>query len=89
LREANYVIPKDVSVISYDNIPQMANLEVPLTSFGVPVDQIANYIVTTLMDFIQDRDSVPYVQTLQPAINELNSCAHAAVSFMESNKPSE
>ncbi|WP_053361740.1 LacI family DNA-binding transcriptional regulator [Bacillus sp. FJAT-27251] len=83
LREANYVIPKDVSVISYDNIPQMANLEVPLTSFGVPVDQIAKYIVTTLMDFIKDKDSVPYVQTLQPAINELNSCAHAAVSSIE------
>jgi LacI family transcriptional regulator len=83
LREASFIIPKDVSVISYDNIPQMANLEVPLTSFGVPVDEMARYIVTTLIDFIQDKESVPFVQILQPAINELNSCARAAARAVE------
>ncbi|MDI5788991.1 hypothetical protein PO124_12925 [Bacillus licheniformis] len=28
--------------MSYDNIPQMASLETPLTSVGVPIDQLAH-----------------------------------------------
>ncbi len=77
LREANRVIPKDVSVISYDNVPQMANLEVPLTSVGVPVEDMAFHIVKTLMAHMHKDDTVPYVNILTPEITERNSCAHA------------
>lgn len=77
LREANYIIPKDISVISYDNIPQMANLEIPLTSVGVPVEEIAHNMVQTLLDLIKDRGSAPNVKKLTPTITERNSCAQA------------
>lgn len=77
LRQANYIIPKDMSVISYDNIPQMENLEVPLTSVGVPVEEIAQHMVKTLLDFVRDRNSVSLSQILTPKISERTSCALA------------
>ena len=49
IREANLHIPKDISIISYDNIPQMENMEVPLTCIGVPVDQLAAEIVQSMI----------------------------------------
>ncbi|WP_100407540.1 LacI family DNA-binding transcriptional regulator [Bacillus solitudinis] len=77
LRQANYIIPKDMSVISYDNIPQLENLEVPLTSVGVPVEVIAENMVKTLLSFINNPDTVPASQTLTPRISERTSCALA------------
>ncbi|WP_226670693.1 LacI family DNA-binding transcriptional regulator [Metabacillus litoralis] len=80
LRQANYIIPKDMSVISYDNIPQMENLEVPLTSFGVPVEDIAQQMVTTLLNYIEDSDTVPLSPILTPKIAERTSCALAGTN---------
>jgi len=75
LREANLIIPKDISIISYDNISQMSNLEVPITCVGVPVEQIAHHIVETLLTMIKDKQSIPPVKTLTPTITERTSCA--------------
>lgn len=75
LRQENHVIPKDISVIGYDNIPQMANMEIPLTSFGVPVEEIAHHMVKTLLNYLNDPNSVSLVQTLTPTIAERSSCA--------------
>lgn len=79
LRQANYIIPKDMSVISYDNIPQMENLEVPLTSVGVPVEEIAQQMVQTLLKYIKNANSVPLSQTLTPKISERISCARGGI----------
>lgn len=75
LRQENFNIPSDVSVLSYDNIPQMANMEIPLTSVGVPVEEIAQAMVKTLTKYIKDPQSVPLIQTLTPVITERSSCA--------------
>ncbi|RFB12055.1 LacI family transcriptional regulator [Bacillus sp. HNG] len=75
LREANFIIPKDISVISYDNIPQMANLEIPLTSVGVPVEEIASNMVNTLLNRIKTKEMTPSIKHLTPKINERISCA--------------
>ncbi|RBW68697.1 LacI family DNA-binding transcriptional regulator [Bacillus taeanensis] len=77
LRQADYIIPKDMSVISYDNIPQLESLEIPLTSVGVPVEEIAKHMVKTLLDYIKNPNSVPLSQTLSPKISERTSCALA------------
>lgn len=77
LMQENYSIPNDISVLSYDNIPQMANMEVPLTSVGVPVEEIAQSMVQTLTRYIKDPQSVPAVQTLTPVITERSSCTRA------------
>ncbi|WP_019157001.1 LacI family DNA-binding transcriptional regulator [Robertmurraya massiliosenegalensis] len=79
LRQANYIIPKDMSVISYDNIPQMDNMEVPLTSVGVPVEQIAQSMVDTLLSYINEPNNIPPNRTLTPTIVERTSCAQAGV----------
>ncbi|UHA59873.1 LacI family transcriptional regulator [Metabacillus litoralis] len=75
LREENLIIPKDMSVIGYDNIPQMGTLETPLTSVGVPIDQLAVKIVDSLMKLINDKSSVPHVQIMTPEIVERASCS--------------
>ncbi|MFS0643599.1 LacI family DNA-binding transcriptional regulator [Siminovitchia sp. 179-K 8D1 HS] len=77
LREADFTIPKDISVIGYDNIPQMANLEVPLTSVGVPVQSIADRLVHTLIDCIHGQYKPEQDGPLKPVLTERNSCAQA------------
>lgn len=77
LREANLKIPEDISVVGYDNIPQMANLETPLTSIGVPVDKLAEKIVDSLLQQFNQPNSIPLVQTLNPALIKRASCGQA------------
>lgn len=79
LREANLIIPKDISVMSYDNISQMGNLEIPLTSIGVPVDEIACNMVDTLITQIKTKDTTPILKQLTPKINERVSCAQSGI----------
>jgi LacI family transcriptional regulator len=78
LKEANLIIPKDLSVIGYDNIPQMANLETPLTSVGVPVDILAKTISESLFQLLRDPDSFPLNQTIEPELKERASCAQVS-----------
>lgn len=75
LRETNLIIPKDISIIGYDNIPQMATLEVPLTSVGVPVELIAEQIVSLLFEQLDHKSTELLTRTLEPVLTERNSCA--------------
>ncbi|MCJ7840712.1 LacI family transcriptional regulator [Lederbergia sp. NSJ-179] len=75
LKENQIDIPTDISIISYDNIPQMANLEIPLTSIGVPVDQLAKEIVHTVIQLIEEQNLDPSGKKLQPILTERASCA--------------
>lgn len=75
VKENNLIIPKDISVISYDNIPQMENLEIPLTCIGVPVDQLAIEIVQTVIKLVEGNDLIPHVKKMKPKLNERMSCA--------------
>lgn len=75
IKERNLMIPKDISIISYDNIPQMADIEIPLTCIGVPVDILATEIVTTIIKFIEEKEVQPLVKKLTPILNERASCA--------------
>ena len=45
LREWNISIPRDVSVISYDDIPEMSIYEVPLTTCGPSVRMVVDGII--------------------------------------------
>ncbi|WP_407270865.1 LacI family DNA-binding transcriptional regulator [Radiobacillus sp. PE A8.2] len=53
LREKNIAIPNDISVISYDNIPQMDNMEIPVTSIGVSVEALATEIVHSIIALVE------------------------------------
>lgn len=77
ISENKLSIPKNISVISYDNIPQMANMEVPLTCVGVPIDQLATEIVKSMIDLIEnkeDKTPIQYNKKMKPALVERKSC---------------
>ena len=75
IKEANLLIPEDISIISYDNIPQMENMEIPLTCIGVPVDQLAAEIVKSIIKFIEDKEIYTLVKKMKPKLNVRASCA--------------
>jgi len=52
LQERGVSIPRDLSVISYDNIPQMNNFAVPITAVGASLEMMAETIVKMMLDLI-------------------------------------
>ncbi|WP_027724809.1 LacI family DNA-binding transcriptional regulator [Tuberibacillus calidus] len=75
VKEANLEIPNDISIIAYDNIPQMANLETPLNSIGVPIDKLASKIVYSLLQLIEEPNApVPLIQSMTPELVDRGSC---------------
>lgn len=75
VKEANLSVPKDISLISYDNIPQMADLEVGMTAVGAPVGEIAKNIVLFLLEQIeQDKDGMSLTRPLESELVIRESC---------------
>lgn len=74
IKEQKLAIPSDISIISYDNIPQMDNMEIPLTSIGVPVKQLAEKIVQTIIAVIEKEDVQHNVHKMEPQLQIRNSC---------------
>ncbi|WP_165763727.1 LacI family DNA-binding transcriptional regulator [Halalkalibacter urbisdiaboli] len=70
--ELHIDVPKDLSLISYDNIQQFENIEVPLTTVGVPLNRIAKRVTEVLLNIIDKEihDSI----ILEPELSILNSC---------------
>lgn len=51
IRKLGLRIPQDLSLISYESIPEMAKLcEVPLTSIGPGIHQMAEQVISMLLD---------------------------------------
>jgi LacI family transcriptional regulator len=80
LKELGLKIPHDLSLISYDNIPQLAKLEVPITACGAPLEKMAKGIVDTLLILINSNQSGSLVDQLPALKSELivrSSCVPA------------
>jgi LacI family transcriptional regulator len=75
INEFNLKVPEDLSIISYDNIPQMDSLEIPLTSVGVPVDQLSEKMVNSLLDLTNQTNSSPLIEVMEPVITNRGSCS--------------
>lgn len=75
IKERKLHIPNDISVISYDNIPQMANMEIPLTCIGVPVEQLATNIVQSIIALVEKEELSPQVNKMTPELVIRDSCA--------------
>ncbi|SDM72815.1 LacI family transcriptional regulator [Fictibacillus solisalsi] len=67
-KEQHLRIPEDLSLVSYDNIPQMASLETELTSVGVPIETLAHTMVDSLLSLIDSKDTAHFTQRLEPEI---------------------
>ncbi|WP_197284169.1 substrate-binding domain-containing protein [Bacillus sp. JCM 19041] len=66
-------VPNDVSVISYDNIPQLAEKEVSVTSVGVPIDILACALVEMLIDLIEKGEGNVRNRKLTPILVQRKS----------------
>ncbi|MBP2075827.1 LacI family DNA-binding transcriptional regulator [Oceanobacillus polygoni] len=78
MKERKLHIPNDFSIISYDNVPQMANMEFPLTSIGVPVGELAAEIVKSIIKLVESEEmnSIDvYSNKMMPKLNLRSSCA--------------
>lgn len=75
LKDKQINIPEEISLISYDNLPQMENMEIPLTSVGVPIEQLAGKIVETLIKLVENEQSLPKITMMTPILTERISCA--------------
>ncbi len=46
-------IPEEVSVVGFDNVPFADVMQVPLTTIGIPVEEIGKYIGERTMELIE------------------------------------
>ena len=65
LKEAGYVIPRDISIIGFDDVPYARVVSPRLTTMHVPRDLMGRYAVNRLHEIISD----PNPATLKIAIN--------------------
>lgn len=52
LQDSGLHVPNDLSLISYDNIPQLEELDVPVSAVGAPVALFAERIAAALLDIM-------------------------------------
>ncbi|WP_053219940.1 LacI family DNA-binding transcriptional regulator [Virgibacillus senegalensis] len=71
--EQGFSIPEDVSIIGYDNLPQTEDMEVSLSTVGVPLDTIADELAKALMAVIEDKPLDPAIY-LEPELTLSSSC---------------
>lgn len=65
--ERSLNVPRDLSVVSYDNLPQTNNLDVPMTVVGVEISVIAIMITKTILELIDAPTTLKTVH-LEPEI---------------------
>ncbi|SDJ77705.1 LacI family DNA-binding transcriptional regulator [Sediminibacillus albus] len=57
VHEKGLSIPNDISIISYDNLPESDDMEVPLSTVGVPLAAISDKLADVLMATIQQENT--------------------------------
>lgn len=72
--ELDVKVPERLSIISYDNIPQMDALDVPMTVVGASLDAIAETVAGQLLRLIHDSITVDSI-TIEPELIMRSSVA--------------
>lgn len=67
IRHAGLSIPDDIALVSYDNIPQQDDADVPITAVGVPVVKLAETLVEELLCLI-DGEQKQEIRELVPEL---------------------
>ncbi len=68
LREANLKVPKDVSVISIDNIKNIEMIKPALTDVEIPLGELGAMAVKTLLDRISNGHKLPIILTMPSSL---------------------
>lgn len=71
--ECGIKVPDDLSIISYDNLPDDSDTPIPLSTVGVPMDHITLRLTDVLMDVINE-DDIEKVLFLEPELKVTDSC---------------
>ncbi len=74
LLEMGYSVPEDISVIGYDNLPDMQNAEVPITTVGPSLEEMTKQSARLMATLIEDPNHA-YPVVLQPTLIERASVA--------------
>jgi LacI family transcriptional regulator len=82
LREAGLRVPKDVSVLGFDDVLAASTNHPPLTTIQQPLRAMGRAAATTLLGMIRDDLARPWPAaiTVQPSLVVRNSTGHAATS---------
>lgn len=78
-RSLGLSIPRDVSVIGFDNIPESALTETPLTTIDQSIQEMGRQAVELLIDLIEDNAQDPRQITLPTRLVVRQSCGPVAV----------
>lgn len=65
--ERGLQIPQQLSVVSYDNLPQMEDLEVPMTAVGVAISTMTSAITSAILDLVEAPQSLKKIH-LEPEL---------------------
>lgn len=68
-------VPRDLSVIGFDNVPESALTRPPLTTIAQPMQRMGSEAVRLLVDLMQGRDGGPTHVRLPTSLVERGSCA--------------
>lgn len=76
LNERNIKIPKDISLVGYDNIEVSQFLKVPLTTIDQPINLMAKKAIEILLSMINSKgeNGKVYNKIYQPVLIERKSC---------------
>ena len=55
LRRHNFIVPDDISVIGFDDIPMARYISPPLTTIAQPSEEIGATCTTILLDLIEGK----------------------------------
>lgn len=67
LSEHGLSIPYNMSVVSYDNLPQMEDLEIPMTVVGVAISTMTTVIAESILELIKSPNLIKTVH-LEPEL---------------------
>lgn len=79
LRERGVSVPRDVSVVGFDDIPEAAYFEPPLTTVRQDFATLGQQAVDLLLARIEAPDEPPHQRVLYPKLIERSSVARPAV----------
>ena len=77
LREAGLRVPEDVAIVGFDDLPQAARTEPPLTSVRQPIYRLGSTAVDSLLDLTEYPDSSPRRIILPTELVVRTSCGSA------------
>lgn len=74
LRELGFEVPKDISVMGFDDIELSKNFDPPLTTIRVPKRRMGSLAVEMLINKIQGREEIPVKIILPVELSIRDSC---------------